>query len=141
MREIVTEKNMSGWRVMVVDDHALYREATIRFLEGQGPYVVVGTAADGDEALAKAPALVPDVILVDLSMPVRSGLETIPELRRLLPGAGIVVLSIADDPAYHAAAAAAGADAFVSKPQAADELLPVLGRVTATLDPARPVYP
>ena len=112
--------------ILIVDDHDFYRETMIHFLESQPGYVVVGTAENGDEALEQAARLRPEIILIDLSMPVRSGMETIPLLRQLLPASRIVVLSIADETAYRKAAFAAGADAYVSKPEAADELLPAL---------------
>ncbi len=123
---------MTASTVLVVDDHALFREATVHFLEAQGRYTVVGTAGDGDEALAQAARLRPDVVLIDLSMPVRSGLETIPALRQLLPGLCIVVLSIAEEIPYRRAAIEAGADAYVSKSKAADELLPALAAFSHT---------
>jgi DNA-binding NarL/FixJ family response regulator len=125
---------MSVWTVLVVDDHAFYREATVAFLHAQGRFTVVGTAGNGQEAIDRAPLLRPDVVLIDLSMPVRSGLETLPELRRLLPGTRLVVLSIAEESAYRLAACEAGADAYVSKPDAADALVPTLLRLMAERD-------
>lgn len=112
--------------ILLVDDHALYREAVACFLEGRPGLRLAGMARDGLEALEQAARLRPDVILIDLSMPVCSGLEAIPMLRGLLPRAYIIVLSLSGEHEYRDRALQAGADDYVAKEQAPTDLLPLL---------------
>ncbi len=97
-------------RVLVVDDHAVVREGLRAFLELQVGIEVVGEAADGEEALAAADRLRPDVVLLDLVMPRLDGVRALRALRERLPGARVIVLtSFLDDdkllPALRAGAA------------------------------------
>src|SRR5690242_19200250 len=85
-------------RVLVVDDHAVVREGLRGFLALQDGIEVVGEAADGDEAVAAAERLAPDVILMDLVMPRVDGVEAMRRIRERLPRARVIVLtSFADD--------------------------------------------
>jgi len=97
-------------RVLVVDDHAVVREGLRTFLELQDGIEVVGEAADGEEAVARATELAPDVILMDLVMPGMDGIGAMRELRRRSSSARVIVLtSFLDDdrlmPALQAGAA------------------------------------
>jgi NarL family two-component system response regulator LiaR len=97
-------------RVLIVDDHAVVREGLRTFLELQDGIEVAGEAADGDEAVAAAERLGPDVILMDLVMPRRDGVSAMRALRDRAPGARVIVLtSFLDDgrlmPALQAGAA------------------------------------
>ncbi|HEX3690801.1 MAG TPA: response regulator transcription factor [Solirubrobacteraceae bacterium] len=97
-------------RVLVVDDHAVVREGLRTFLELQDGIVVVGEAADGEQAVAQAAALEPDVILMDLVMPHLDGIGAMRELRRRASSGRVIVLtSFLDDerlmPALQAGAA------------------------------------
>jgi NarL family two-component system response regulator LiaR len=96
--------------VLVVDDHAVVREGLRTFLELQDGIDVVGEAADGEEAVRRAEALRPDVVLMDLVMPRLDGVGAMRELRRRLPATRVIVLtSFAEDerllPAIQAGAA------------------------------------
>lgn len=85
-------------RVLVVDDHAIVREGMRWLLSTEADMELVGEAADGNEAIARARDLKPDVILMDLVMPHRSGIEAIAAIRREQPDARILVLtSFAED--------------------------------------------
>lgn len=88
---------MSAIKVLLVDDHTLVRKGIGRLLATQADLQVVGEAADGLEAEARAAELEPDVILLDLEMPRYSGLEAIPRIKARRPGAAIVVLTYSDD--------------------------------------------
>jgi DNA-binding NarL/FixJ family response regulator len=97
-------------RVMIVDDHSVVREGLRAFLNLQDGIAVVGEAADGAEALERAPAVAPDVVLMDLVMPKLDGVEAMRGLRALVPGARVIVLTsfLEDDrllPAIQAGAA------------------------------------
>jgi two-component system, NarL family, response regulator LiaR len=97
-------------RVLVADDHAVVRQGLRTFLDLQDDIEVVGEAADGAEALTAAERLRPDVVLMDLVMPVVDGIEALRQLRERAPGTRAIVLSsFADDdklfPAVRAGAA------------------------------------
>ncbi len=97
-------------KILLADDHALLREGLRRSFESAGD-TVVGEASTGEEALALAKALNPDVILMDLSMPVMDGIEATRRIRDEVPGARIAVLTIHDDIDKTRDAIAAGASA------------------------------
>ncbi len=79
--------------VLICDDNAALRRLLRAIVDGTPGLRVVGEAADGNEAIAEATSHDPDVILLDLAMPNHSGLEALPELRRLVPNAQIIVFS------------------------------------------------
>jgi len=102
-------------RVLVVDDAANLRELLTVLLDVEDDFEVVGTAADGVQALDRADALEPDIILLDLAMPVMDGLQALPALRERLPKARIVIFSGFEHEALAREALAAGADAYIEK--------------------------
>lgn len=102
-------------RVLVVDDAAHLRDLLTLLLDVEDDFEVVGTAADGAQALRLAPDLMPDVVLLDLAMPVMDGLAALPELRRQLPAARIVIFSGFEQRALAEQAIAAGADDYIEK--------------------------
>ena len=102
-------------RVLVVDDDTLYAEAATAILGQEGTLDVVGRAADGREAVELALALRPDVVLMDLDMPVMDGLEATRSLRRQLPSARVVVVTSSQSAADRRSAHGAGAHAFLTK--------------------------
>ena len=122
---------MNPISVLIADDNPTFLRIVTRFLEEQSRKTVsvVATARGGEEALAQAEALRPQVVLIDLNMPGLSGLEAIPRLRRALPDAGIIAVTLLDTDGYRQAALAAGADDFVSKMTLNTELLPAIHRV------------
>jgi NarL family two-component system response regulator LiaR len=80
-------------RVLIVDDHAVVREGLRTFLDLQEGIAVIGEAGDGEEAVAEAERLRPDVLLIDLVMPKLDGVEAMRELRRRVPSARVIVLT------------------------------------------------
>ena len=114
-------------RVLLVDDNEAFRRAATGFLQRQHELIVVGAIGGGEEALAQAQDLQPQVIVIGLDMP---GLETIPRLRKVLPGVGIIALTLLEGNAYRQAAMAAGADDLVHKAELITDLLPAIRRVT-----------
>ena len=84
-------------RVLVVDDHALFRRGIVLVLESEDDIVVVGEAEDGVQALALAAVLVPDVVLLDVRMPVMGGIEAARLLAEAVPSARVVMLTVSDD--------------------------------------------
>ena len=106
--------------VVVVDDHAVVRSGIKLLLEKQEDIEVVGEAGNAKDAVFRARALKPDVILLDVVMPGESGIEVLPQLQKESPDTQVLVLSMQDDPSYVREAFAAGASGYVLK-EAADE--------------------
>ncbi len=110
-------------RILCADDHAVVREGLRALIDTEPGMVLIGEAADGSEALEKARELDPDVILLDLVMPRQGGIEAIGEIKRLVPGARILVLtSFAEDDKVFPAIKA-GAHGYLLKDTLPRELL------------------
>jgi two-component system chemotaxis response regulator CheB len=109
----------SELKVLVVDDSAIYRSLVQGCVRDLPDLRCVGTAHDGSEAIAKAAELRPDVILLDVEMPVMNGLAAIPRLRKVVPEAGIIMISSLTTEGANVTVEAlqAGAFDFVTKPQ------------------------
>ena len=117
-------------RIMVVDDHAVVRSGLMLLLDGKHDMSVVGEAADGDEALAVAAELRPDVVLMDLSMPHgRDGLSATTELKKLLPDKAVLFLTMHDDEEYLFRAIQAGASGYILKSAPHEELLAAIQHI------------
>jgi two-component system response regulator NreC len=110
-------------RILVVDDHAVVRAGLKLLLGNEEGFEVVGEAGTADEAILRARLLEPDVVLMDVVMPGRSGIDAARELRELLPETRIVILSMQDDPSYVREALQAGASGYVLKEGADTELV------------------
>lgn len=110
-------------RVVVADDHNLVRAGIIALLANDPELEVVGEAVDGDEAIERVLATAPDVLIVDVTMPGRNGIEVTRELAEHAPGTAVVVLSMHGDRAMARQALQAGALAYVQKSDVTDELL------------------
>ena len=107
-------------RAVVVDDHAVVRSGIKLLLDREDDIEVVGEAGNAKDAIFRARALKPDVILLDVVMPGESGIEVLPALLKEAPDAKVLVLSMQDDASYVREAFAAGASGYVLK-EAADE--------------------
>lgn len=116
-------------RVLVVDDHEVVRRG-VRSLLSQSNYDVCGEAVDGRDALEKARQLKPDVIVMDVSMPNRNGLEATREIRSVLPDSEVLMLSQHNAPAMVREAFKAGARGYVVKSSMAKDLLTALDKVS-----------
>ncbi len=101
-------------KILLADDHALLRDGLRRSFESAGD-TVVGEASTGEEAVALAKALQPQVVLMDLSMPVMDGIEATRQIREQVPGTRVAVLTMHDDIDKTRDAIAAGASAYLSK--------------------------
>jgi two-component system chemotaxis response regulator CheY len=104
-----------SWDILIVDDAAFIREALIQICQSSG-HLVVGEAANGNEAVEKALELRPQVIIMDLVMPEKNGVEAIREILELLPHTLIVACSSVDQEFLYTKAQQAGAVKFLAKP-------------------------
>ncbi|MEP6692071.1 MAG: response regulator transcription factor [Gemmatimonadaceae bacterium] len=109
-------------RVLIADDHALVREGIRHVLSIAPGFEVVGEAARGDETIALAERLVPDVVVLDISMPGGTGLEVTAALRRSLPATRVLVLSMYDHEQYVLESVRAGAHGYLRKDSSPAEL-------------------
>lgn len=118
-----TGERVRTLRVMLADDHTLLRQTLAGMLESSGNYVVVAEAGDGDSALSKALAVLPDILLLDINMPGRSGLEILPTLRRDAPDVKVLILTGREEDAYIVRALRAGAHGYILKSADEKELI------------------
>src|SRR5438445_11859046 len=100
-------------RVLIVDDHALFRRGLQMVLASESDIEVVGEASDGTEAVEKAKSLRPDVVLMDVRMPRRSGIEAAGAIRDDVPDAKILMLTMSDEEADLYEAIKAGASGYL----------------------------
>jgi len=113
-------------RILLVDDHSLFRQSLRFMLQHQEQFAVVGEAGDGIEALAKAHELMPDIVLMDIRMPRCSGLLALERLRKDLPAINVVMLTVSEDDEDLFAAVKAGAKGYLLKTIGVDELVRAL---------------
>ena len=118
-------------KVLIVDDHALFRRGLQMVLRQEADIEVVGEAADGVEAVARAQELDPDVILMVVRMPKRSGIEATREIRELVPGAKVLMLTISDDETDLYESIRAGAAGYLLKEISIDEVADAVRSVWA----------
>jgi two-component system, NarL family, response regulator NreC len=118
-------------RVVLVDDHAILREGLKLLVNAQPDMTVVGEAGDGRSAVAQAQSLVPDIIVMDISMPQLNGLEATMQLTATMPAVKVLVLSVHADSNYMRHLFAAGAKGYVLKRSAGNVLIQALRTVAA----------
>lgn len=112
--------------ILVVDDHPLFREGVVNSLQAMEEFKVVGETATGEEALALALALMPDVVLLDVSMPGWNGIVTAEKIAMACPAVTIIMLTASEDKDKLLAALKAGARGYVLKGVSAKELAAVI---------------
>jgi len=118
-------------RVLVADDHALFRRGLQMVLEVEPDIDLVGEASDGVEAIERSQELMPDVILMDVRMPKRSGIEAASQIKDLLPHVKILMLTISDEEADLYDAIKAGASGYLLKEIPIDEVADAIRSVWA----------
>ena len=119
------------FRVMVVDDHPVVREGVRDVLEASGHFEVVMEASDGEEAVAKAGNRKPEVIVMDVFMPRKDGIEACRDIMELLPQTRVIMLTVSTEEDALIGAIAAGATGYLQKDSTPEEL------VAAVLDVAK----
>ena len=118
-------------RVLVVDDHAVVRAGLRRILDAEPDIETVGEAPNGDRAVFEAMDQKPDVVLMDVVMPGKSGIEATRAVLQAVPETTVLILSMQDDPRYVREAFDAGASGYVMKEAADDEVVDAVRAVAA----------
>ncbi len=116
-----------GAQILIADDHGVFADGLRLLLEQR--YTVVGTVSDGRALVNQAPGLKPDVIVVDIGMPLLNGFDAAKRVREQLPQVKLVFLTMQDNPNLAAAALELGSVAFVLKQSAGSELLTAIDQV------------
>jgi DNA-binding NarL/FixJ family response regulator len=119
---------MRRLRTLLADDHRLVREAFAQLLEAECD--VVGTVADGRALLDAAAELQPEIVVLDIGMPLLNGLDAARRLKRLMPEVRLIFLTVSEDPDLAAEAFRAGASGYLLKNSAASELLRAIQEVS-----------
>ena len=114
---------MPRWRLLLVDDHALFREGLAGLFAYQDDFTVVGQAGDADSAVSQAEALRPDLVLMDIDMPGTDGARATSRIKAVLPGTTVVMLTAYDDTDRLLDAIKAGAQGYLLKNIRTAELL------------------
>jgi DNA-binding NarL/FixJ family response regulator len=116
-------------RVLVTDDHTILRTGVAALLEREDDMTAVGEASTADQAVIKARALQPDVILLDVVMPRKSGFDALPELQKVAPETRVIMLSMQTNPSSIRQALISGAAGYVAKHASGTDLLDAIRRV------------
>ncbi|HKD84957.1 MAG TPA: response regulator transcription factor [Terriglobales bacterium] len=115
---------MGRIRVLLADDHDTIL-ARVRVILGDG-FDIVGAVSNGRDAVREVQRLDPDVLVIDISMPVIDGLQAVAQLRRTNPRTKFIFLTVHEDPDFVAAAFSAGASAYVTKSHVSTDLIPAI---------------
>lgn len=118
-------------RVLLADDHAVVRAGLREILADTGDIIVAGEATNGQEVLAKVRGETFDVAVLDMSMPGRSGIDLIKQVKNEKPQLRILILSMHSEQQYAVRAVKAGASGYLTKESAADELVAAIRRIAA----------
>jgi DNA-binding NarL/FixJ family response regulator len=126
-------------RVLLVDDQPLFRRAIATLISEQPDFTVVGEATNGEEALERARALSPDLVVMDIEMPVMNGVEAVRLLRDEQPQVKVVVLTVSEDEDYLFDAVRFGANGYLLKDLQPEQLYEMLRAVRRNESPISPV--
>lgn len=116
-------------RIIVADDHTMLRRTLVNYLSTRDDIMVIGEAADGDEALRQVAALTPDVLILDLNMPGKGGLDVLPAVRREHPKVRVLVVTGRDEDWYITQALRAGAHGYILKSASEADLIDAIQKV------------
>jgi serine/threonine protein kinase/DNA-binding CsgD family transcriptional regulator len=116
-------------RLLLADDHNMLRRTLINYLSEREDMMVVGEAADGEAALQQTLALLPDVLMLDLNMPIKGGLDVLPEIRHGAPSVKVLVLTGRDEDWYITQALRAGAHGYILKSASESDLVDAIQKV------------
>ncbi len=118
-----------AYQVIIADDHDIIREGLKNILKNQPDYQVAAEAVHGEETLEKVETIKPDLLLLDISMPKLSGLDLIKKIKTISSQTKILIITVYKTYAYIMKAFEAGADGYLVKEKAAEELIPALAKI------------
>ena len=118
-------------RILIVDDHEVVRQGVRHILESQDDWEIVGEACNGQEALRMTNELRPDAIVMDITMPVMSGIEATMEISKAFPGSKVLIFTMHESPSLVLPIRRAGAKGVLTKSKATSELTPALRAIIA----------
>ncbi|CAM3526231.1 response regulator [Marinicrinis lubricantis] len=110
-------------KLLIADDHALFREGLKRILNMEDDFEVVGECGDGIQVVEQCNQLLPDVVLMDINMPIENGVGATEKLRNIFPQVKVIILSIHDDESYVFETLRKGASGYLLKDMEANELI------------------
>jgi DNA-binding NarL/FixJ family response regulator len=125
---------MPPLRILIADDHEIFRRGLRSLLESHPEWEVCGEAVDGQEAVERVKDLNPDVVVLDITMPRLNGLEAAQVIRNEAPQSKMVVLSQHEPSLMRQAALSAGADAYVTKSEVSRELMMAIEAMISSSD-------
>jgi two-component system, NarL family, response regulator DegU len=131
MHEGISSRTDGEVRILLADDHSLFREGLKRILNMEPGFRVIAECADGQQALDKCRELQPDVVLLDINMPVANGVQVTEELYRTMPELRIIILSIHDDESYVFETLRKGAAGYLLKDTETQTLIDAIRTVVA----------
>jgi DNA-binding NarL/FixJ family response regulator len=122
---------MAKLRILIGDDHTVVRQGLCKILEEQPAWEIVAQTSDGREAVQQALSLEPDVVILDIAMPLLNGIEATRQIVRRLPNTAVLILSMHADEAYITRAVQAGAKGYLLKDSADTDLIRAVHAVSA----------
>ncbi len=125
----IIENSHKPVRIFVVDDNAQFVLAATRFLSSNPRFKVVGSASSGGNALEQIGALMPDLVIMDLIMPVMSGIDAVRLIKALSPATRVLLISFQDGAEYHSSARTAGAEGFLEKSGFGEQVGPFIEKI------------
>lgn len=129
LQSVAEREHKPSLRIILADDHTILRKTLVNFLEGKEEFAVVAEAGDGEQALAETMALLPDVLILDLNMPGKGGLDVLPLVRAKAPNVKVLVLTGRDEDSYIVRALRAGAHGYILKSAEESELVDAIRKV------------
>lgn len=129
-QSILSSASETAFRILVVDDHAVFRHGLGLLIEGETDFCVCGEAENASDALEKVQSLKPDIVITDFSLGSTNGIELVKTLKANDPDIMVVMLSMHEDPLFALRALRAGANAYVMKQEGAANVLAALRAVT-----------
>lgn len=131
MKESKDDKSAKRLKFLIVEDHDLLMELLRNHLSDAFPGCDLRESRSGEEAIALAWALKPDIVLMDIELPRMDGIEATKRIKTLVPETQVVIQSMHQEPVYKERAIAAGANAYITKDQMQSDLIKVLNNLLA----------